>query len=124
MKKVIISTMLAVSALLIISTSAYAAWSRPDTYREIASESLLFIDYSQTYNIANTPDRFYEHNPILGRHPSIGRVNLYFISSMILHPIISYILPSKVRPYFQYITIGIETSCIANNMRVGIGMRF
>lgn len=41
-------------------------------------------DWLQTLTIAKHPDLFTEFNPILGKHPSVARVNIYFASFIIL----------------------------------------
>jgi hypothetical protein len=39
---------------------------------------LLFIDWGQTKTIARNPTTRREMNPILGPHPSVKKVNIYF----------------------------------------------
>ena len=39
---------------------------------------LLFIDWEQTKTIARNPATRREMNPILGPHPSVRKVNIYF----------------------------------------------
>ncbi len=39
------------------------------------------VDWLQTRNIAKTPDRWREKNPILGRHPTLKQVNWWFGTS-------------------------------------------
>lgn len=67
------------------------------------------------------PDQYREFNPILGSHPSVGEVDLYMGGWMLLHPIISDMLPPEYRKYWQYISIGVSGGCVLNNMNLGIG---
>ena len=41
----------------------------------IGSTALILADWSQALRIAHNPCRWYERNPLLGRHPSEGRLN-------------------------------------------------
>lgn len=110
--------------LLLLMPITARAWTTADTAREITWEIIHFMDYGQTLEIARNPREHSELNPILGKHPSVGNVNLYMLSGAILHPIVSYILPDKVRPYFQYITIGMSTACVVHNFNAGLQVRF
>ena len=99
-------------------------WTRADSAREAAYLALHVADWGQTLDIADHPERWHEHNPVLGDHPSRSRVNLWFAGTAVLHPVISYVLPDDLRPYWQYGTIGLELYCVGNNYSVGIGMGF
>ena len=59
-----------------------------------------------------------------GAHPTVGRVNTYFISVLLLHPVISYILPKPWRTYWQAGTIGLEGWQDWYNASKGIGIDF
>lgn len=118
MKKII------VFLLLIPSLSFAADWTQKDTGRELAFLSLLVLDYGQTVNIARHPEKFVEHNPILGKHPAVHDVHAYMLGWAVLHPFISYLLPPKYREWWQYGTIMVEIGAVGNNLSAGIGVRF
>ena len=99
-------------------------WTKKDTYTELAFLSIHFLDYQTTIDIAKKPNLYVEKNIILGEHPSIGRVNTYFISTAIIHPIISYYLPKKYRKTFQYFSIGVSTLAVTNNLSCGLKFQF
>ena len=99
-------------------------WSKEDTAREAVWISLHTIDWGQTLEIARHPKEFYELNPVLGKHPSVGNVNLYMGAAAIIHPAVSYILPKKWRKVWQYISIGVSSTCVINNFHVGLGVKF
>ena len=101
-----------------------SSWSRSDTVFEITALAIRMIDYGQTLDIAKNPDRYHELNPILGRHPSVGRVHTYFVTSQILHPVISYCLPKKYRRAFQMISIGMSSGLAIHNYNVGLRINF
>jgi len=99
-------------------------WTRADSMREASYLALHVLDWGQTLDIADHPEKFYERNPILGEHPSRGEVNRYFAAGMVLHPVVSYLLPRPYREWWQYSTIGLEMVVVGNNARIGIGMGF
>lgn len=96
-------------------------WTRADSYREAAYLALHVADWGQTLDIADHPGEFYERNPVLGRHPSRGEVNRWFLLTGLLHPVVSYVLPKPYREAWQYVTIGLEIYCVGSNYLVGIG---
>lgn len=95
-------------------------WTRGDSAREIAHGFLLAIDHSQTVYTARHPDRFQEYNKLMGQHPSVGRVNSYFLLAEALHIGISNALPHSWREPFQYLTLGSEIGAVGRNVWVGI----
>lgn len=112
---------------------AFEPYTKTDLALEVTWETLHVIDWGYTLNIADRPDKFYEMNPILGKHPSRSDVNLYMTGSMILHPIITYILPKEVtvfdvkipvRTLFQFISITTSSGLIINNINVGLHCTF
>jgi hypothetical protein len=119
-------------AILLFPLTAFAGdWTQKDIYREIAWETLLLADYSQTLTISRNTERFHEYNPILGSHPRESSVNLYFASCAIIHPIVAHFLPPKSdahrwinRENWQNITIAIEVGAIGTNILAGIGFSF
>lgn len=104
-------------------------WRTSDTVREGIGLSLLAVDWGQTRTIARNPQLYYEQNRFLGDHPSVAAVDKYFIGMMVLHPIVSVLLPTDAhigsmhfdpRAAWQYVTIGIEAGAVANNYSIGI----
>lgn len=120
MKSLLLCMFLCIASIVHAETN----WTRTDTAREVAWQAINIIDWGQTLDIARNPEDYREYNPILGKHPSVGNVNLYMLSSALIHPIISYILPPKIRPYWQYITIGLSGACVINNAAVGLRVKF
>jgi hypothetical protein len=116
------ATLAAMAFLLLSSSLAYAdEWTMADTVREATYLALHVADWSQSHYIADHPSEYHETNPILGRHPSSDNVNIYFAATALIHPLISYVLPSPYRQWWQYITIGVEAVTVGNNARLGIG---
>ncbi len=110
--------------IIILPITSHAEWNKGDTAREVAWQGIHVIDWGQTLEIARHPEKYHELNPILGRHPSVGRVNVYMGLSALGHLGMSYILPKKARLYWQYISIGVSAGCVVNNYKIGLGVKF
>lgn len=110
--------------LLLISSAQADEWTREDSYREATYLTLHTMDWAQTRNIARNPDKWHEQNSILGKHPSVGKVDGYFALTGLAHVAFSYCLPSEYRKAFQYVTIGIEGGAVAHNFSIGVGTKF
>lgn len=110
--------------LFSINACAFDEWTSDDKTREAVYLAVDAIDWLQTRNIARNPDKYYETNPILGQHPSVGRVNVYFASMMLAHIGIVTALPNKYRAAFQFTSIVYEVNYVAGNYRLGISAKF
>ncbi|MEK7593512.1 MAG: hypothetical protein AAB464_02245 [Patescibacteria group bacterium] len=99
-------------------------WTNKDTAREVVYSALHIADWGQTRYIAKNPQKFYERNPLLGKHPSVGKVDTYFFGGLVAHAAISYILPPKYRWVWQYVGIGMEGGAVAHNASIGIKFEF
>ena len=64
---------------------------------EYAFAAMLLVDYGQTRDIRNHPDR-YETNRLLGPHPSDVRIRNYFLTAAVVHPVVTHLLPEQYRP--------------------------
>ena len=117
MKRVI--TIILVTCFL-FGCAGNRTWTKQDTAREVTWEILHVVDWQQTRYIANHRYEYHELNPILGSHPSERAVNIYMGVSAIAHPIISYALPDPYRKWFQYLSIGVTSGCVINNIAIGI----
>lgn len=110
-----------IGIILVLVTPIHAGdWTREDTYRELTFQGLLVVDYLQTRTIVRNPDKYFEYNPIIGKHPNQKNVDIYMVSCAIIHPVVSYYLPPKYRKVWQYVTIGIEAGAVGNNLRIGV----
>ena len=86
--------------------------------------TLCLVDWGQTLNIADNPHLYYERNPLLGQHPSRGKVNTYFAIAIPLHIGVTYALPKKWRSFWLKGSIGVEVLCVGNNFVLGINTAF
>jgi len=55
--------------------------------------SLLVVDWLQTRFIADHPERFTESNLILGEHPSLRAVDIYFACCVAATMVLAWLLP-------------------------------
>ena len=84
------------------------------------------IDWGQTLYIAQSP-RYREMNPVLGRDPSEGKVNLYFGTTLVMHWALGYLAYRMNKTLFwSYIlsTTSVEAYTTGRNFSLGVSMRF
>lgn len=114
------------AAALVSSCSAVAgdAWSEDQLRMGAALAAATVVDWAQTRYIADNPDRFHETNPIMGRHPSIGRVDRYFATSVLVGAVVLDALPSEYRDYALKAGLVLEVLVVSNNARIGVGVKF
>lgn len=116
---------LIITLILIFYTStASAEWKTEDTVRQLVITGLSYVDYTQTKTIAKSKGYYYEVNPILGKHPHVDTVNIFFALTKIANFAIAYYLPDNFRKVWQYSWISIETTAITWNWQAGIRMTF
>ncbi len=106
-------------------------WSKADIEREAVYLTLHVADWGQTRNIVHRADtgcaggpKCIELNPILGRNPSIRRVDTYFVVTALAHAAISHALPKDWRKGWQYLTIGMEAGVVGYNYSIGLKFDF
>lgn len=75
-------------------------------------------DLSRRYN-----EGYHENNPILGKHPSTGRVDLYFISAGLIGYAIADNLDQNRKLFLQgWTAVGIFY--VNRNLNIGLKMKF
>lgn len=112
--------------LLLCSLQAHAFddWDTTDKRLFIASEALLLADWLQTRQIVKNPDKYYETNPILGEHPSMGKVNMYFASWMIGNYLLADYAGDKYRTAYLTGVVGVQFIVVRNNALLGLKVAF
>ena len=120
----IMKTIILVCILTALPVSPRASWTDIDTGREILWQSLHVIDWGQTLDIARQPERFHEHNVLLGGHPSPRAVNNMMIWTGLAHGVVSRVLPSDARKWWQWMTIAGCAYYVMQNHKLGIKVRF
>jgi len=104
--------------LSIFLFTSCATWSKGDKIREATWMVLHVVDYKQTQYAMDRPDEFKELNPLLGEHPSEGRLNTLAIVGGLFHILVTDYLEEN-RTLWQNITIGLKVVCVVNNYYVG-----
>jgi hypothetical protein len=114
--------------ILFVALSACAGtpwqWTKGNTMLAVADLTLTGLDWSQTRYIVAHPDKYYETNKILGKHPSAGQVNAYFPCYFAAKTIVSLALPNPYRLFFQGAMIGQDAYYVLHNANIGIGMKW
>ena len=107
--------MVLTSMLLALSLSS--DWTPDDTKLELAFVGLGAADIGLT--IASP--QYVEQNPILGAHPSTGRVLLFGTLGLAGHAAVAWALPQPWRRAWQCGGIAVEAVMVVNNLVVVSG---
>lgn len=105
---------LAIIALLLLV--GCSNWSHMDTARELAFVGESAADWSESQGIVLKCD---EQNPLVGKCGDAAGLTIYMPATMILHAVVSAVLPPSYRHGWQYITLGAEGSTVASNWLAG-----
>ena len=100
------------------------AWTPVDTGLQLTYTALAVADWNQTLHIARNPERFYEKNDTLGRHPDKGRVNAYFATTIAVNAVIAALLPKPYRTFWQAVWIGYAGDTVRKNHQLGLRLSF
>ncbi len=111
-------------AILLIAWPVSARdWTGEEIGWGAAAAAVRLADWAQTRNIVRNPDRFREVNPIIGEHPSMGRVDGVFILGSALLFAAAHYFPEYRRSILQvYVVIG--SGVVARNASIGVKMSF
>ena len=89
-----------------------------------ATNALTIVDWAQTRYIAKHPGRYYETNPLLGRHPSVSRVDNYFAACWVADQIIVWVLPLIWSRLYLTSRFMVGYNAVTNNAEIGIKVDF
>lgn len=136
MKRILLACLL----LCVCTTTTQADdWTKMDTALQTAFVAATVADWAQTRQISSQPEfsrpadrtirsytqtRYREMNPILGEHPSTRAVNTYFVTYIITHTTISYLLPKPYRTIWQSVFVGVEIAYVRSNYNIGLKIKF
>lgn len=114
----------------------WESWNDLDKALLTASTGLLALDWLQTRQIAENRHpgydfygnqhsgfNFYEKNPLLGAHPSLHKVNVYFGSAIGLNYFVADSL-GKNRAYWLAGVTALEFNIVRGNYKVGVRVGF
>lgn len=109
--------------LLLFSSQCFGQWTTEQKYLAGVAYTAMVVDYGQTRSIVGHPT-FYEQNPLLGEHPTMGRVNRHFALSALASYLIAENLPSEQRTWFLRGLALVQVGVVAHNVSLGIRMDF
>ena len=105
---------------LLPSTAISEELSKAEKVGELSFQAVNFIDMMQTLEIVQHSDKWYETNPILGKHPQQHEVITYFMIRGATHYHITKWLPKKFRIPWLTITVLPQIPIIEHNHNLGI----
>lgn len=112
-------------AILFVTSCAARAepWDKSDKLLGGLALGATLIDWGQSRYIAKHPE-YVETNAMLGPNPTLGRVNTYFASIIILEGIAAHLLPSAFRKGLLGGTALLEINVITKNYAFGVKVEF
>jgi len=116
-----------VTALVCFSTMTWAdnrAWTTEEKAWLGTAAAFTIADWTTTRDLSRRYNEgYYENNPILGKHPSTGRVDLYFVSAGLLGYVIADNLDQNRKLFLQGWT-AVEIFYTNRNLNIGLKMKF
>ena len=90
----------------------------------ISMNTAFLVDWAQTRHIADHPERWAERNTDLGRHPTTGEVNRYFLSYALGVNALYFFTPKSWKPYLSSVYIIPRYDEVDRNYEAGIKLEF
>jgi hypothetical protein len=126
------SVALAMFALLVafLCSQAKADDTNPNAKTPVTEwvyQGAAFADMLTTLDIAKHPN-LVEENPLMGQHPSDGKVLGYFAATGVLHYLVTRELvrenvPAPIVQTWEALGIGLEVGMVAHNYSIGLRVR-
>jgi hypothetical protein len=114
--------------LLLLASSVHAEefseWDATDKRLLWAGQALIAADWAQTRQIAKNPDQYSEKNRYLGEHPSVGKVNTYFVSALAAHYYTAAYLSGSDRTAMLTGIVAVEAYVVNRNAKLGLKIAF
>jgi hypothetical protein len=108
----------------VAGTASADPWDTTDKVLGATAVTALVLDWGQTRYIAKHPDQFYEKNPLLPTHPSVGRVNTHFVLAITGTLLIAdYLSPSNRKVFLATMTV-LELNVVGKNKSLGVRVDF
>jgi hypothetical protein len=120
-KKILVTT------LVLFSTTVLAdnrAWTGEEKAWLGTAAAATVADWATTRDLTRRYNEgYYENNPVLGKNPSTGRVDLYFVSAGLLGYAIADNLDQNRKLFLQGWT-AVEIFYVNRNLNLGLKMKF
>lgn len=117
-------TWLLIISILLLTACAHDPWTKAEKAKETAWLALHAVDHKQTQYAMDRPNEYKELNPILGKHPSKGRINTFMLTTAIGHFLITNYIPKEHRAFWQNFTLGTKAAVVGWNFHVGARIEF
>jgi hypothetical protein len=136
-------------SIMLCATNSFAFddWSKQDVAMQVTYSIVHIIDWGQTRDISRHKNQtefdslpsnearqkylaeygsktYTEINPILGKRPSILKVDSYMATTLVLNAVVTHVLPSDYRPYWQGLGIAFEVWVVGSNYNLGLKMNW
>jgi hypothetical protein len=115
------------TALVLFSTITLAdnrAWTGEEKAWLGTAAAFTVADWATTRDLSRRYNEgYYENNPVLGKHPSTGRVDLYFVSAGLIGYAIADNLDQNRKTFLQAWT-AVEIFYVNRNLNIGLKMKF
>lgn len=99
------------------------AWTAAQKTAYTASIVANLVDWRQTRTIAKHPEQWRELNPFLGRHPSVSRVNNYFLGTTAILALAPHVSPFYRKHMMGPVAVYLSVNAL-RNYHIGIRMDF
>ena len=114
---------LLVALIVTPAANATAQWRAEHTVLAVTSTGMIATDWLLSVDAVRR-GTFDEMNPLLGSHPSVGRLNAYNICALGANLAIGRLLPSGLRtPWFTAVA-SFETAIVLHQFNIGLHLNF
>ena len=87
------------------------------------STALIVADWSQALRMTRSPNRWYEANPLVGRHPSEGRINTLATLYIVWNAGALFLPKTPRRVWYVAVTL-VEAVAVIHNLSIGVSVGF
>lgn len=108
-----------------IAQAEYADWDKYDKELFWMSTTAIAVDHLTTRDMASRYDEgYWERNPLLGDRPDTDTVDLFFLLNYVTHYYLTDYLQGEHRPIYLTARLVVNGLASANNLKIGLGLRF
>ena len=100
--------------------SATEPWTTEQITVQLAHTAVLGANWAQVSDIHRHPGLYATVGNTLGRQPEQSSINLFFAGSAVADALITNVLPSRYRRYWQCLAIGYHVGLVQRNYSIGL----